>query len=500
MNDHEKSHVVVVPAKGRNKGASAKARTTADGLEGRTAPKGNLPAGSTDRTQSRGNVSQALERVREAAKQHRTMKFTALLHHITEERLTEAYRSLRKNAAAGVDGVKWGEYGVNLAENIGELHKRIHSGSYRAQPTRRKYIPKADGKQRPLGIAALEDKIAQRAVNEVLNAIYEEDFHAFCYGFRPGKSQHDALDALTTALERKRVNWILDADIQSFFDTVEHGWMQKFLEHRIGDRRMVRLVLKWLKAGVMEDGEWTATESGTPQGATISPLLANIYLFYAFDQWAHRWRRVHSRGDVVIVRYADDFVMGFEKRDDAEHFREALGVRLQKFGLKLHPEKTRLIEFGRFAEERRQRRGEGKPELFRFLGFVHICGRSRKGRFQVLRLTDPKRMRRKLHDLREELRKRQHDPIPEQGQWLGAVIRGFDQYYGVPGNIQVLDAFRQAVAHLWQTSLRRRSQTDRTTVERMVRLRTRFFPPAKLTHPWPQQRFDAKTQRKNRMR
>jgi group II intron reverse transcriptase/maturase len=426
------------------------------------------------------------------------MKFTALLHHVTIERLERAYAETRKTAAAGIDGVTWSEYGEGLEEKIQELHGRIHRGAYQPKASRRVYIEKADGGRRALGVAAIEDKIVQRAVAEVLNAIYEEDFLGFCYGFRAGMSQHDALDALATALDRKRVSWVLDVDIQSFFDTVGHEWMQKFLEHRIGDKRVVRLVMKWLKAGVMENGEWSESESGTAQGASISPLLANIYLHYAFDQWAHRWRKA-ARGQVVIVRFADDFVLGFEHRADAERFREELGTRLGKFGLVMHPEKTRLIEFGRFAAERREKRGEGKPETLRFLGFVHICSTTRSGRFMIRRLTDPKRMRRTLVKLREELKRRRHEPVPEQGRWLQSVIRGFDQYYGVPTNIKALEAFRHAVFRLWWNALRRRSQNG-LAVARMVRLSRRWFPPAKIVHPWPQQRFDAKTQGRNRMR
>jgi RNA-directed DNA polymerase len=500
MNDHEKSDAVVVPAKPGNKGAKAKAEAAADQVEGRTATKRNSTKGDTYRTQGRESVRSALGRVREAARRHRTMKFTALLHHVTVELLKQAYAKTRRQAAAGVDGVTWGEYGKRLDENIGELHERIHRGGYRPEPTRRVYIAKADGSQRPLGIATIEDKIVQRAVGEVLNAIYEEDFKGFCYGFRAGMSQHDALDALAVALERKRVNWVLDVDIQCFFDTVGHEWMRKFLEHRIGDRRVVRLILKWLRAGVMENGEWTESESGTPQGATISPLLANIYLHYAFDQWAHRWRRTVARGEVVVVRFADDFVMGFEHQADAEQFREALGTRLRKFGLTMHPEKTRLIEFGRYAAERRKRRGEGKPETFRFLGFVHVCATDKQGRYAVRRITDPKRVRRKLHQLREELERRRHEPIPAQGAWLRSVIRGFDQYHGVPNNIDALEGFRHAALRLWRNALRRRSQNSRITIERMARLGDKWFPDAKIVHPWPNQRFDARTQGKNRMR
>lgn len=496
MNDHEKSHAPVVPAKLRNKAG----RAVADGVEGRGATKGNLIGQNARRTQSRESAPNALDRVREAAKRDRKMKFTGLLHHITEERLTNVYRKLRKRAAAGVDGVVWKGYGEGLEEKIRELHGRIHRGAYRPKPTRRTYIRKADGSQRPLGIATIEDKIVQGAMAEVLNAIYEEDFYGFCYGFRAGRSQHDALDALSVALKRKRVNWVLDADIRSFFDSVGHEWIRKFLEHRIGDQRVVRLILKWLTAGVMDEGEWKATESGSPQGATISPLLANMYLFYAFDQWAHHWRNKEASGDMVIVRYADDFIVGFEHRRDAERFRVELGERLGKFELKLHPDKTRLIEFGRYAAERRAKRGEATPESFTFLGFTHICARNRAGRFDVHRVTQQKRMSRKLHDLREELKKRRHDPVPEQGRWLQSVIRGFNQYHGVPGNIDALDAFRKGMFRLWWQSLQRRSQNARITIARMARLSERWFPHAKIVHPWPEQRFDANTQGRNRMR
>lgn len=500
MNDHEKSHTVVVPAKPRNKEAEAQAEATADGVEGRTVPKGNSTEGDMRRTQRRESMTSALGRVREVARRNPKMRFTALLHHVTVERLTNAYGKLRKRAAVGVDGVTWGEYGQRLEENIRELHGRIHRGGYRPQPSRRVFIEKADGSQRPIGIAAVEDKIVQRAMTEVLNAIYEEDFLGFCYGFRAGKSQHDALDALTTALYRKRVSWVLDADIRSFFDRVGHEWMQKFLEHRIGDQRVVRLILKWLKAGVMEEGEWSESESGTPQGGTISPLMANIYLYYAFDTWAHKWRRTRARGEVVIVRFADDFILGFEHRADAERFQKELIERLQKFGLELHPDKTRLIEFGRYAAERRARRAEGKPETFRFLGFVHICAENQRGWYQVRRITDPKRIGRKLQEIRKELKRRRHDPVPEQGKWLRSVIRGFDQYHGIPGNIHALDDFRHGVFWLWRNALRRRSHKHRITIARMVRLSRQWFPRASIVHPWPDQRFDAKTQGRNRMR
>lgn len=496
MNEHQKSHTPVVPAKHRNKAAEA----GADGVEGRGVTKRNPEGQNTHRTQSRASVTSALDRVREAARRDRTMQFTSLLHHVTVERLRSAYGELNRGAAAGIDGMNWTEYGRRLDQNLIELHDRLHRGAYRPKAGRRVFIEKADGTRRPLAIVSIEDKIVQRAVNEVLNAIYEEDFFGFCHGFRPRRGTHDALDALTVALKRKRVNWVLDADIQSFFDTMGHEWLRKFLEHRIGDQRVIRLILKWLKAGVMEDGEWTASEEGSPQGGTISPLLANIYLFYAFDQWAHRWRKKVATGDVVIVRYADDFVMGFERREEAEKFQAALSERLGKFGLKLHPKKTRILEFGRYAAERRDKRGERKPETFTFLGLTHICATDRQGRFAVKRVTSQERMTRKLHELREELARRRHDPIPEQGKWLRSVIRGFDAYHGVPGNIDALSAFRKGIFRLWRQALSRRGQNGSVSVARMARLSARWFPLVKVVHPWPEERFDAKTLGRNRMR
>lgn len=488
MNDREKSDTPVVPTKAPNKATKVEAEEP----EGRGVTKGNSSGQNTRRTQSRASVTSALARVREVARRDRKVKFTALLHHVTVERLTKAYQIQGKHAAAGVDGMTWDAYGVKLGEKILDLHDRIQRGAYKPQATRRVYIPKSDGGRRPLGIATIEDKIVQGAVAEVLNAIYEEDFFGFCYGFRKRRSQHDALDALTVGLMRKRVNWIVDADIQSFFDKMGHEWMRRFLEHRIADQRMVRLILRWLKAGVMEDGTWTQSESGSPQGATISPLLANLYLYYVFDQWVHHWRKTKAHGDMVIVRYADDFVVGFEHRSDAEEFLGMLGVRLEKFELTLHPNKTRLIEFGRYAAERRERRGAAKPESFTFLGFAHICIRPEKGKPFLRRITESKRMTRKLAAIREELKRRRHDPIPEQGQWLSSVIRGFDAYYGIPGNSDALDAYRHALLRLWQQSLRRRSQKHHLTKARMIRLERRWFPKAKISHLWPETRFDAK--------
>ena len=386
----------------------------------------------------------------------------------------------------------WEAYGRDLEANLQDLHDRLHRGAYRAKPSRRVYIPKADGRQRPLGIATMEDKIVQSAVVEVLNSIYEADFLGFSYGFRPGRSQHNALDALVVGLKRKKVNWVLDADIRDFFTSLDHGWLGRFLEHRIGDKRVLRLIQQWLDAGVVEDGSWAESKEGTPQGATVSPLLANVYLHYVFDQWAERWRRRQARGDVIVVRYADDFVVGFEHREDAERFQQELSERLAKFGLDLKAEKTRLIEFGRFAARSRAARGLGKPETFDFLGFTHISGKTKAGHFALKRITMSKRMRAKLTEIKVELRRRRHLPIPEVGRWLRSVVRGHLAYYAVPWNYDAIAAFCTQVNRLWYRALRLRSQRTNTTWGRMQRLVKRWLPAPKVLHPYPEARFDVR--------
>jgi group II intron reverse transcriptase/maturase len=438
--------------------------------------------------------------VREVARKDKDARFTALLHHVTIDRLRQAYWAIRPQAAAGVDGVTWGAYGVGLEDRLQELHGRVQRGSYRAKPSRRAYIPKADGRLRPLGIASLEDKIVQRAVVEVLNAIYEEDFLGFSYGFRPGRSQHDALDALAVGISRKKVNWILDADIRDFFSKLDQAWMRKFLEHRIADKRVLRLIDKWLAAGVIEDGSWSETPEGTPQGGSASPLLANVYLHYVLDRWAQQWRRRHARGDMIITRFADDFVAGFEHRGDARQFLHDLRERFAKFGLELHPDKTRLIEFGRFAAQHRSERGIGKPETFDFLGFTHICGTTLDGRFWLRRITIAKRMRAKLKQVKDELRRRWHQPVPEQGRWLASVVRGHLAYYAVPGNIKAVTAFRNQVKRHWHRALKRRSQRSRVNWARIDRLAARWLPPARIVHPHPALRFDVRTQGRSPVR
>lgn len=489
MYGREKSDPLI----GATKSANNPANGGAELMEQRKGADGNTGQQRTRRTQSRISVSQRLDRVRRIAKERKKEKLTALLHHLDTELLYTSFYWLKKNAAVGADGVSWAEYEENLETNLVDLHRRIHGNAYRAQPSRRKYIPKSDGRQRPLGIASLEDKIVQRGLVEVLNAIYEQEFEGFSYGFRPGRGQHDALDALAVGITRNKVSWILDADISKFFDTVDHSWLIRFVEHRIGDPRVIRLITKWLQAGYMEDGALMPTEEGTPQGAVISPLLANIYLHYVFDLWAHQWRERHARGPVTLVRYADDIAVGFCLSDDAIRFQAALRERLEKFGLKLHPDKTRLIEFGRFAASDRKSRGLGKPETFDFLGFTHICGRTRlRGAFQLRRKSRKDRMREKLREIKEKLRRRRHLSIPEQGGWLHKVVRGYFAYHAVPTNGRSLCAFRDQVTWLWLRTLRSRSQRDKTTWYRMNIIAKAWLPRTKITHPWPDARFFAK--------
>jgi len=487
MNGHGKSDRPVVPVKPSNNAG----RPAAEGVEGRGLAKGNPPRQNALRTPSRDGAPSALERIRQAARADKKMRFTALLHHVYNlDTLREAYLALKRDAAAGVDGQTWKAYGASLEENLRDLSDRLKRGAYRAKPVRRVFIPKADGRQRPLGVPVLEDKIVQRATVEVLNTIYETDFLGFSYGFRPGRSQHNALDALYTGLLTRKVNWVLDADIRGFFDAIDHEWMVKFIEHRIADQRVVRLIQKWLNAGVLEDGKRTRSEEGTPQGGSASPLLANVYLHYVFDLWVQQWRRRHARGDMIVVRYADDFIVGFQHKSDAERFLTELRERFRRFHLELHPDKTRLLEFGPFAAENRRRGGRGKPETFNFLGFTHICGKKRSnGMFTVLRQTMRKRLQAKLSAVKAELRRRWHDSIPIVGQWLHSVVGGHLRYYGVPMNQRALSLFRFRVGWLWHRALGRRSQTGRVTWERMRRLIDQWLPPARVYHPYPLRRM-----------
>jgi RNA-directed DNA polymerase len=476
-------------AVGATKPANTAERSAAELVEQRAGTKGNADQQSTRRAQDRESVSQALGRIRQAAKQRKKEKFTTLFHHISVELLRLSFFEIKKDAAPGVDGLMWQDYEAGLDRNIEDLHDRVQGGAYRALPSRRQYIPKPDGRQRPIAIAALEDKIVQRATAAVLNTIYEEEFLGFSYGFRPKRNQHDALDALVVGITSTKVNWILEVDVRSFFDEVSQPWLMKFLEHRIADPRILHLIQKWLKAGILEDGVVTVSEKGTGQGSVISPLLANAYLHYSFDLWAERWRRRETTGDMIIVRYADDIVVGFEHETDARRFWDAMRVRLQEFSLSLHPEKTRLIEFGRYAANRRKQRGLGKPETFNFLGMTFICGKSRGGKFLLKRRTRRDRMQAKIKEVAGELRRRMHQSIPQQGKWLKQVITGFFNYHAVPTNWAALGAFRAEITERWRRTLSRRSQKGDLNWTRMVKMADDWLPKPRILHPWPNQRF-----------
>ena len=485
MHGHGKSDPNIVAEKPANNAE----QSAAELVEPRAGTKGKAGQQSTCRAQDRESVSQALERIRIAARQRRKERFTSLFHHISIELLGIAFSELRRDAAAGVDGLTWQGYERDLERNLEDLHARVQRGAYRALPSQRRYIPKADGRQRPLAVAALEDKIVQRATVAVLNSIYEEDFLGFSYGFRPKRGQHDALDALVVGITSTKVNWILDADVRSFFDEVSQECLVRFLEHRIGDPRIIRQIQKWLRAGVLEDGVVTVSDKGTGQGSVISPLLANIYLHYTFDLWAERWRRREATGDMIIVRYADDIVVGFQHETDARRFWDAMRERLQEFALSLHPEKTRLIEFGRHAAANRKQRGQGKPETFNFLGLTFVCGKSLRGKFLLKRRSRRDRMKAKLKEIGGELRRRMHQPIPQQAAWLKQVVAGYFQYHAVPTNWAALAAFRGGVIERWRRSLSRRSQKGDFNWARMTKLADDWLPKPRILHPWPNQRF-----------
>jgi RNA-directed DNA polymerase len=487
-NGQEKSDSGIVAGKPTNKAG----QPAAELVEPRPGAKGNAEQQHMHRTQSRVRMSQSLDRVRKAARLRKKERFTALFHHINVDTLRMAFYALKRKAAPGVDGMTWQDYEADLEPRLRDLHERVHRGAYRPQPSRRAFIPKADGKQRPLAIAALEDKIVQGATVMVLNAIYEGNFCGFSYGFRPGRGPHDALDALCVAIDKRKVNWIVDADIQNFFGAVSQEWLVRFVEHRVGDKRIIRLIRKWLKAGILEDGIVTVDDKGTGQGSVISPLLGNIYLHYVLDLWAQRWRQREATGDMIIVRYADDVIVGFEHEDDARRFLGEMRARLEEFALSLHPEKTRLIEFGRHAAANRKQRGLGKPETFAFLGFTLICGKSRQRHFQLQRKTRGDRMRARLKDIKVELRRRMHWPIPKQGKWLSQTVGGHFAYFAVPTNIRALTAFRYRVIDLWRRTLQRRSQKDGATWERIAQLANDYLPKPSNLHPWPSVRFAVK--------
>ena len=467
---------------------------SAESVERRTSAKGNQCQPTGTGTQNPESTLSGLARIREAVRRIPSQKLTNLMHHITIELLQEAFHSLKKDAAPGVDDVTWQAYKEGIEDRLPDLHDRVQSGRFRAKPSKRKWIPKPDGRQRPLGIAALEDKIVQQALKWILQIIFEEEFLGFSYGFRPGKSPHNALDAIHVAITQRKVSWVLDADIRSFFDTIDHEWLMKFVEHRVTDKRVLRLIRKFLRAGVSEEGKWSKTTVGTPQGAVISPLLANIYLHYVLDQWVDVWRKKIAQGEVYIVRYADDYVMGFQFRSDAVKCLEEMKTRFAKFGLELQESKTRLIEFGRYAIENRRSSGKGKPETFDFLGFTHICSKRWKdGRFTVRRQTIAKRLRTKLKEVRTILKRNRHEPVPKQGKWIRAVVQGFYNYYAVPGNKHALEVFRKETCRAWLHALRRRSQKGKIlTWARMKRLITTWVPSVHIIHPYPNQRLCVK--------
>jgi RNA-directed DNA polymerase len=479
MNKHDESDSPIVPRKQANKTAKA----AAEPVEGRGLAKGNSREQNASRTQCRNDAPSALERIREAASRDKKLRFTSLLHHVYDvERLRTAYEALNPKAAAGVDGVSWEQYGQRLEENLQRLSKLLKRGAYRARPVRRVRIPKSDGRQRLLGVTALEDKIVQRAAVEVLEAIYEQDFLGFSYGARRGRSAHHALDAVSVGIRKRKVSWVLDADIRAFFDTLDHGWIVKFLEHRIADKRVIRLIQKWLRAGILDEGKYLDSELGAVQGGSISPLLANVYLHYVLDLWTQQWRSKQAHGDVIIVRYCDDFVVGFQYRREAEQYLEQLRRRFKHFGLELHADKTRLIEFGRFAASTRAKRGAAKPETFNFLGLTHFCAETRQGWFMVGRKTMRKRRQAKLQEVKAELRRRMHDPVPEQGRYVRAVVQGHANYYGVPGNSRAISVFRNAVIYIWRRTLSRRSQKGYVVWKRMERFVARWVPKVRLRY------------------
>jgi RNA-directed DNA polymerase len=488
MNDSRKSDKSVLSEKRRNKFSGAPVK--AEAVEKRDLAEENLVQQNSFRTQHRAELQIALDRIRQKAAEDKEMQFTSLWHHVYNvDRLREAYYSLKRKASAGVDGVTWAEYGKDLETNLKDLSERLARGAYRAKAVRRVFINKSDGGQRPIGVPVVEDKIVQKSTVWVMNSIYEADFLGFSYGSRPSRSAHNALDAVTVGISRKKVNWVLDADVSGFYDAMNHDWIIKFVEHRIADKRMVRHIKKWLNAGVLEDGVKTRSEEGSPQGGSVSPMLANVYLHYVFDVWIQQWRSKHAKGDVIAVRYMDDIIVGFQHRFEAEQFLSEMKERFLKFNLKLHPVKTRLIEFGRFAKSNRNERGDGKPETFDFLGFTHMCSEKRNGKFKVQRQTIAKRKRAKLAEIKQEFKQRMHTPLPAQWKWLASVITGHCRYYGVPGNRKSMDTFRTEVIKLWYKILRRRSQKDKTTWERVSRLADQYIPKVRIVHPYPSQRL-----------
>lgn len=489
----EESDGVIVPKKSANKGMAI----PAESMEESTPTKRNPEKEAAHRTQKRESASNGLDRVRQRAEADKTIRFSNLFSLLKVDLLRESFYELKRKAAPGLDGVTWYEYERTLEDKLPELERELHVGSYRAIPAKRGYITKDDGRQRPLGIQAVEDKVVQQACVTILNAVYEPIFSGFSYGSRPGRSQHDALDALHEGIIRRKINWILDCDIEGFFDNLSHEHLLGFLEERVADKRMLRLIRKWLRVGWVEDGKRHAGTIGTPQGSVISPLLANIFLNTVMDKWVSKWRSAEAKGDVINVRYVDDAVFGFQYESEGRAFLEALREQVEAYGLKLHPTKTRLVEFGRFAASNRRDHGQGKPETFDFLGFTHICGIQRNGKFCIRRITIRKRLRRKLKEVKAELIKHMHHPLEEIGAWLASVIRGFTNYHAIPGNMKAPREFYTQISRMWLWVIRRRSQKARCrwTWERFLRLQCRWLPRPRVVHPYPSIRFDAKYSR-----
>lgn len=496
---NRKSDDFVLPEKqANNKSVST---GSAEHVEGRRSTKRKEGQLDTGQTQGWETVQRKLELLHQKARGDKKLRFNSIMHHVWNPLvLLRAYQNIKSSASAGVDGQTYDDYGANLNENLAKLSERLRQGGYHAKPVRRVYIPKADGKRRPLGIPVHEDKIVQRAVTMVLNTIYEADFQGFSYGFRPKRSQHQALDALYAGLMTRRVRWILDADIENFFGQVDHDWLIRFMQHRIADSRILRLIVKWLKAGIMVKGILTQAEEGTPQGGSISPLLANIYLHYVMDLWTQQWRTKKAQGELIIVRYADDAVLGFQHNMDCERYLAELKDRLAQFGLSLNLQKTRLLEFGRYAIPNRANRGEGKPETFDFLGFTHICGKTLQGNFTIIRHTIKKRLRTKVLLIKEELRKRMHMRIADTGKWLTRVLAGHYRYYGVSGNLDTMEQFRYQILVRWFSILKRRSQQRTLKWTDMDKIARQWLPRPKVYHDHPLERFGVITQGRSRMR
>ena len=405
-------------------------------------------------------MTPGIRRIAEKARRDPETQFTSLAHLITVEALREAWRGLKKKPSAGIDGITAREYEQDLEKRLKNLHERLVTMKYRAQPARRAYVPKEGGKKRPIGVLVVDDKIVQSATRHILEAIYEQDFYDFSYGYRPERSPHQALEELNNAIFRGKINYVLDVDISAFFDSMDHKVLMELLRKRIKDRSILRLIAKWLHAGVMEEGVRKHPKTGTPQGAVISPLLANVYLHYVLDEWIEKTVRPRMRGEMKVVRFCDDTVFCLQYRDDAERLLRALNKRLAKYKLQLNAEKTRLIEFGRYAEGQAKKRGR-KPETFDFLGFTHICGKSREGKFIVKRKTAAKRLRRSMLRVTEWCRKHRHLPLQEQYRQISSKLRGHFNYFGLIGNMRRLKAMEWHTVRTWRKWLNRRSQRGR---------------------------------------